>query len=63
MTTLFESAKWAKAKEVLLAGSDLDTNQDGSLNTTRRGNLEIVLENTRKHVLREAVSPGGTGTH
>lgn len=61
MTTLFESAKWAKAKEVLLAGSDLDTNQDGSLNTTRRGNLEIVLENTRKHVLKEAVSAGGTG--
>jgi len=48
-TKLFES-KWSQTKEALLEG----------LNGSRKSNLEVVLENTRKQMLKESATAGST---
>lgn len=48
-TKLFES-KWSQTKEALLEG----------LSGSRKSNLEVVLENTRKQMLKESATAGAT---
>jgi Major capsid protein Gp23 len=52
MKNLFES-KWNETKALLTEGKDLITNQDGSYNDSKKRNMMIMLENTRK-ILRES---------
>lgn len=58
MNKLFES-QWKQTKAALCEGRDLERNQDGSVNTTKKKVMETVLENTRK-ALMENASAGAT---
>lgn len=53
MKNLFE-AKWNEAKTLLTEGKDLVTNQDGSYNAIKKSNMAIMLENTRRNLLKES---------
>lgn len=53
MKNLFE-AKWNEAKTLLTEGKDLVTNQDGTPNTMKKQNMAILLENTRRNILKES---------
>lgn len=53
MSKLLES-EWKAAKTALLEGRDVERNQDGSINTSKRKVLETVLENTRLDLLSRA---------
>jgi len=66
MTKLFES-QWNATKQALCEGKDLETNQDGSANSTKKKVMETILENTHaelnnlgKMPLMETATAGGT---
>jgi hypothetical protein len=66
MSKLFES-QWNATKKALCEGRDLEINQDGSANPTKKKIMETVLENTRKEIsamgrmpLMETATAGGT---
>lgn len=53
---LFES-NWQATKQALLEGKDLEYNMDGTSNDTKKQVMDIVLENTRKDLMRRAAMP------
>lgn len=66
MTKLFES-QWKATKSALCEGRDLEMNQDGSRNETKKKVMETILENTRAELnnlgrmpLMETATAGAT---
>jgi len=56
MTKLFES-QWKKTKSALCEGRDLEFNQDGSRNETKKAVMETILENTHREMTRLGQMP------
>lgn len=52
---LFES-QWEHAKGQLLEGADLTTNQDGSVNTTKKQVMNTLLENQKSWLMETAAA-------
>lgn len=66
MSKLFES-QWQATKKALCEGRDLEINQDGSANSTKKKVMETILENTHRELdnlgkmpLMETATAGGT---
>jgi len=66
MTKLFES-QWNATKQALCEGTDLEMNQDGTPNSTKKRVMETILENTHAELnnlgrmpLMETATAGGT---
>jgi hypothetical protein len=52
---LFES-QWESVKQNLLEGTDLTHNMDGSVNTTKKRMMGVLLENTRKSLMETSAA-------
>lgn len=54
MSNILVESNWKVARNALLEGKDLTTNQNGTSNTTKKQVMASVLENTRKALLETA---------
>ena len=52
---LFES-QWEQTKNLLLEGSDLTHNMDGSANSTKKRMMNVLFENTRKSLMETSAA-------
>lgn len=61
MSSLYESSTWNTVRTKLCEGTDLERNQDGSYNNTKKRVMETILDNTlREMKLMEQATMGAT---